>query len=288
MTQQPAPFETHIEIDTQGESAVERLATDTGLSKQRIKQTMQKGAVWLSRDGNTRRLRRASKPLKAGDILHLYYNEEVLALIPATAQLIADEDAYSVWYKPYGMLCQGSKWSDHCTINRWVEQHLQPQRPAFIVHRLDRAATGLIIIAHQKNTAAALSELFQKRTLEKRYRAIVHGHFPENPQPRTIEEEIDDKHACSHVTVVKYDASQDRSLLEVSIETGRKHQIRKHLSGIGFPIVGDRLYGQENDKEDLQLTAYYLAFQCPISGTEKQFQLDEELVPRLNSSSADI
>ena len=279
MTQKTSPFESHIEIDSQGDSAVERLATDSGLSKQCIKQTMQKGAVWLSRDNNTRRLRRASKRLKAGDILHLYYNQEVLALIPAAAQLIADEGAYSVWYKPYGMLCQGSKWSDHCTINRWVEQHLQPQRSAFIVHRLDRAATGLILIAHQKNMAASLSELFQQRALEKRYRAIVHGQFPENSQPRTIEQEIEGKHACSHMSAIEYDATQDRSLLEVTIETGRKHQIRRHLSGIGFPIVGDRLYGQEGDTDDLQLTAYSLAFQCPVSGVNKQFQLSEELIP---------
>lgn len=288
MTHQSTQFETHIKIDTQGDSAVERLATDSGLSKQRVKQAMQKGAVWLSRYNNTRRLRRASKPLKAGDILHLYYNEEVLALIPANAQLIADEGAYSVWYKPYGMLCQGSKWSDHCTINRWVEQHLQPQRSAFIVHRLDRAATGLILIAHQKNMAAALSKLFQQRALEKRYRAIVHGQFPENLQPQTIEQEIEGKHACSHVSAIEYDATQDRSLLEVTIETGRKHQIRRHLSGIGFPIAGDRLYGQENDPEDLQLTACYLAFQCPVSGADKQFQLNEELMPTLHTSSTII
>ncbi len=54
---------------------------------------------------------------------------------------------------PYGMLSQGSKWSDHCTIARFAQQHLTPERPVFIVHRLDRAATGLILIAHSKKTS---------------------------------------------------------------------------------------------------------------------------------------
>ena len=64
----------------------------------------------------------------------------------------------SIWYKPYGIYCQGSKWGDHHTIHRMAEQQLQ--RPCFIVHRLDRATTGLVIVAHKKKIAAALAALF--------------------------------------------------------------------------------------------------------------------------------
>ena len=281
MTDLPSQFERHIAIDDGEGSATERLAAATGLSKQRIKQAMQKGAVWISRGGTTRRLRRASRPLRAGDTLHLYYNAQVLATVPTPPLLIADEGAYSVWYKPYGMRSQGSRWGDHCTVSRWVEKNLRPQRPAFPVHRLDRAATGLILVAHQKRTAAALAGLFRDRAIEKRYRVIVHGRFPATPQPLTVDAEIDGRHARSHVTCLEHNAGGDRSLLEVVIETGRKHQIRLHLAGIGFPVAGDRLYGRGGESEDLQLTACFLALRCPVSDLEKQFQLPEALMPVL-------
>lgn len=281
----PSPrFEKHLTIDKSEGTAVEKLAKATGLSKQRIKQAMQKGAVWITRGSKTKRLRRATKSLQAGETLHIYYDEHVLGQIPSTPDLIADEGAYSIWYKPYGMLSQGSKWSDHCTVVRWAEQHLSPQRPAFIVHRLDRAATGLILIAHEKKSAAALSALFQSRDIEKHYRAIVHGEFPADKQ--TMNSSIDGKPAISHVQLLEYDKGVNRSLVEVKIETGRKHQIRRHLSESGFPIVGDRLYGEDkkNDEhEDLQLTAFTLAFQCPVTGSQRKYQLRDDKLPQLSS-----
>ena len=156
------PFEIHLTADNVDSNAVSLLAEATGLSRQHIKQVMQKGAVWLEekKTGKPRRLRRASKTLAVSDELHLYYDTQVLESIPTPPQLIADQGEYSVWYKPYGMLSQGSKWGDHCTVQRWVEQNLTPQRPAFVVHRLDRAATGLIIIAHQKRIATELAVRF--------------------------------------------------------------------------------------------------------------------------------
>lgn len=281
MNENLSHFERHIIYDSNRGDAVEQLATDTGLSKQSIKQAMQKGAVWITRDDKTWHLRRASKLLQPGDTVHFYYDQQILATVPPPAFLVADEGAYSVWDKPYGMWSQGSKWGDHCTITRWVEQHLQPQRPAFLVHRLDRAASGLILVAHQKRTAAALSKLFHDRAIDKRYRVIVHGCFPTTPQQHTLDSNIDGKSAISHVTRLKYDPKRERSLLEVNIETGRKHQIRRHLAESGFPVVGDRLYGRDGDSDDLQLAAVYLAFKCPVSQLEKQFQLPKDRIPTL-------
>ena len=251
------------------------LAEASGLSRQRIKQLMQKGAVWVTHGRTTRRLRRADKALQAGDELHLYYDEAVLSSEVPSARIIADEEGYSVWYKPHGMLCQGSKWGDHCTINRWAEQHLTPQRPAFIVHRLDRAASGLILLAHRKKVAAALAELFQRRMIEKRYQVLVEGRFAERERPLYIDARLDGRKAASHVRLIHYDPIQNRSLLDVKIDSGRKHQIRRHLAGIGLPVVGDRLYGRaERRDEELQLTACYLAFKCPLSGERREYILD--------------
>ena len=148
-------------------SLPDQLVTATGFSRQNVKRAMQKGAVWLTRGKQTDRIRRVTKLAKPGDQVHLYYDEGILATVPTPCELISDEDAYSIWYKPYGVRSQGAKWGDHCTVYRWAEQHLEPQRPAFTVHRLDRAATGLILLAHTKGVATLLSKLFEQREIEK-------------------------------------------------------------------------------------------------------------------------
>jgi tRNA pseudouridine32 synthase / 23S rRNA pseudouridine746 synthase len=268
-------FEKHFEVDSTNKTAVDILGESTELTRQAIKQAMNKGAVWLTRNKSTQRIRRADKPLKPGDELHLYFDQAVLEQPPEAATLIADEGLYSIWHKPYGMLSQGSKWGDHCTINRWVEKNLEPQRPAFIVHRLDRAATGLIIIAHQKKIAGYFSNLFQNRNIEKKYQAIVEGEFPDELR---LNSEIGDKPALSQAKAIAYNPATNQSLVDVTIETGRKHQIRRHLSEAGFPIVGDRLYGQCNENtSDLCLVSCYLSFASPTDGLNKSYQLPDNL-----------
>ena len=272
----PHQFEKHIEVAKNETIAVDLLAQETGISKQKIKLIMQKGAVWITKGKKTQRLRRAKKPLRQGETVHLYYDEHVLNMEPPEPILLADEGRYSVWNKPYGMLSQGSKWGDHCTITRWAEQHLKPQRVSFVVHRLDRAANGIIIIAHEKNAAASLSKLFHDRHIDKRYQIWVHGQFDNTATQKTptrADTSIDGRSAVSHFTFVEYDEVKNRTLLDVNIETGRKHQIRRHAAELGFPVVGDRLHGKEGDKEDLQLNAYYMSFTCPYTHMKREFNL---------------
>ncbi|MCG9737352.1 RluA family pseudouridine synthase [Shewanella insulae] len=281
----PSPIEHHLNVSQTETDACTLLAEASRLSKQEIKQAMAKGAVWLTRGKYTQRLRRAKKPLKLGDQLHLYYNPKVLGQQVEDAQLILDKGEYSIWYKPYAMLCQGSKWSDHTTINRFVETHLTPQRPAFIIHRLDRAATGLVIIGHSKKTTAALAAQFEHRELDKQYRVIVKGEFPKGT--RTITTEVDGKSACSHANLVEYDSELDMSLVQVKIETGRKHQIRIHMASIGFPVVGDRQHGgAEASDVNLQLTACFLDFTCPLSQQPLHVALPDALQPSLKALKA--
>lgn len=273
-------LEKHIDINSKNaqSTAVDTLKYSTSLTKAEIKQVMAKGAVWLTRNNSTQRIRRASKQLQEGDCLHLYYDADVLASVPNDATLISDEGAYSIWFKPYGMLSQGAKWGDHCTINRWVEANLQPQRPAFIVHRLDRAATGLMVIAHQKKVAANLSMLFQNRQIKKHYQAIIHGQLLEE---KTMDSPIDGKPSISHIKPLEYNPVDKQTLVEVNIETGRKHQIRKHLSEAGFPIVGDRLYGLKGagNERDLCLTSCFLSFLSPLDNLKKEYRLPDLFKP---------
>ncbi len=238
---------------------------------------MQKGAVWLTRGKSTQRLRRASKKLISGQTLHLYYDADILAQTDFTAYLIADENDFSVWYKPSGMLSQGSKYGDHTAIYRWAETHLLPQRNAFLVHRLDRATSGLILIAHSKKAAAALAQLFAQRAIKKYYIAQVHG-IPELPKntTQTIEEPLEGKKSITKILSIEPASDRQTSRLDIQLLTGRKHQIRQHLSNTGHPIVGDRLYGKgQKDNIDLCLKAYKIIFISPFDQQEKHYELND-------------
>ena len=267
-------IEAHVRVESSADNTIDLLQRSTGLSKQRIKQAMTSGAVWMTRGRDTRRLRRAKRTLQVGDEIHLYYDAIILAERPPKPTLVADVGGYSVWRKPCGLRSQGSKWGDHCTLVRWAERHLQPERPAFTVHRLDRAANGLMLIAHSRRTAAKLSALFREREVEKRYVALVAGNFSGQPDPLRVDLSIDEKEAVSEFSLKQVADDGRRSLIEARIETGRKHQVRRHLAALGYPIVGDRLYGSgKEDGVDLQLTAVLLAFHCPVNDRWVEYRL---------------
>ncbi|MGK0271479.1 MAG: tRNA pseudouridine32 synthase/23S rRNA pseudouridine746 synthase [Cocleimonas sp.] len=299
----------HISIDVDGKTALDWLEQSSGLSRQKLKQCMQQGCVWLERvngvtDENdlldkseknlvnnsvnknhhayVQRLRRAKKILIKDQVLHFYYDESVLSKDTKPAILIEDFGGYSIWNKPPGMLSQGSKWSDHCTIYRWAEKQLSPERSAFVVHRLDRAANGLIIVAHKKSVASQFARMFELRQIDKHYLVEVIGDFSSmvanTDDVLTINDAIDNKTAKSYVRVLACNEVKNTTTLEIQIETGRKHQIRKHLSNLGFPVLGDRLYGGFNEElyelVDLQLQAKSLKFICPLTREDRVFTLD--------------
>ena len=267
-----------INSDNSHLKASELLSHHTNLSQTKIKDAMQKGATWLHRGKSKRRLRRSSKPLKIGDKLELNYNPEILNQSVPEPQLIHDANDYSIWFKPYSLNCQGSRWGDFASINRWVEINSAKsgnERPVFLVHRLDRATTGLILLCHTKTAARAFSEMFAEGKMDKRYQAIVHGDFSVFPKDYEVNQEVDGKMALSIFSHVSY--QNGFSLVDVQLKTGRKHQIRQHLSALNFPIVGDRLYGDgEGDGRDLQLQSVSLAFECPITNKEQLFTVFNE------------
>jgi len=260
------------------QSALDLLVEGTGLSKQRIKDAMNKGAVWWTLKGKQLRLRRATKLLNKGSTIQLYYDPQVLARKPEAARLVYDAERYSIWYKPAGMLSQGSQWGDHCSILRWVEvngdySQGKAQRECFLVHRLDADAAGLIILAHDNQAAAKLSTLFQARDMRKFYQAWVKGKWQFPDEGLTINQPLDEKSAITNIK--KITATDNKTLLDIHIETGRKHQIRRHLANSGYPIIGDRIYGTPASS-GLQLLAYRLEFVCPFSGKNLVVELAVE------------
>ena len=258
----------------ENEPAIDALQRVTALSKTRLKDAMLKGAVWLRQRGKERRLRRNTTPLLKSDSLVFYYDPDILALAAPEPRLVADEKQYSVWYKPPGLLAQGTREGDHCALPRLAQQALN--RECYLVHRLDREASGLMLLAHTVNAAARLSAMFADHTgagMRKLYRIEVRGALPETGE---FSSELDGKAATTRFTRETHDAVSNTSTASVELVTGRKHQIRRHFSAAGFPVMGDPRYGTDNaDARGLQLKAVELAFTCPLSQQKKEYRLPD-------------
>jgi tRNA pseudouridine32 synthase/23S rRNA pseudouridine746 synthase len=274
--QQRQVFTADIKVSGNGpRPAIDILARHTGLPKARLKDAMAKGAVWLARGGRRpARLRRVTTPLGAGDFLQIYYDSDVLAAQPPQARCVRDLVRYSVWDKPAGLLAEGSRFGDHATLARQVELALG--RPVFLVHRLDREASGLILIAHKPQAAARLSALFRERQVRKQYRIDVRGCLGEPGANGGIHAPLDGKEASTDYEVLAYDAGRDTTQVMVTMKTGRYHQIRRHFLHLGFPVMGDPKYGERNaDPRGMQLAAVGLCFPCPWTGESMEFRVVE-------------
>lgn len=269
-------FKAAITSD-QTESACDFLSAKTGLSKTRVKDAMNKGAVWLKkRKGRIRRLRRASITLIPGDQIEIYYDEKTLALQPPEAVCLNDQKHYSVWIKPAGLLSQGTQYGDHCSIMRQAELHFELSREIFLVHRLDREASGVMLLAHSKDAASKLSGLFQNNLVIKRYHVEVLGNLGEKDQSSAIELPLDGKPSHTEFSIKSYNATTNTSTVDVIIKTGRLHQIRRHFDMIGFPVIGDPKYGSGNKNSGgMKLSAVSLRFQCPFLDHEVEYTLPE-------------
>ncbi|MDR0780461.1 MAG: RluA family pseudouridine synthase [Pseudomonadales bacterium] len=257
------------------------LAEASQLSKSAIKDAMLKGAVWLTRGKQHKRLRRATFTGQPGDTLSLYYDAALLRLAPPPAQLLADEKRYSVWIKAPGLLAQGTLQGDHCALLRLAE--VQLKREVYLVHRLDREAAGLMLIAHDGKAAAAFSQLFasaKSDRLCKQYRVLVQG---ELHSAGDIALPLDGKAALTRYHPLQQDAALQATWLQIELVTGRKHQIRRHLAAIGHGVLGDPRYGSGNaHAAGLQLYATALRFTCPLTHQARHYQW--EPVPGLNST----
>ncbi|MDP5137182.1 RluA family pseudouridine synthase [Rheinheimera baltica] len=248
------------------------------LSKGRLKDAMAKGAVLLSGKPQ-KRLRRAQTALKAGQQLQLHYDADLLQRSCEPAILISDQQQYSVWFKPAGMLSQGNEWGDHMSLLRAVEQHYSSKRQVFLLHRLDREASGLVIIAHTKHTAAAFSKLIAARQISKTYLIKVKGQLPPSLlQQGELRFALDDKPCLTRFSLRLVDSEAQQSWLDVDLISGRKHQIRRHFALAGHPVMGDPQYGKDNkDLTGLALQAVSLAFVCPKTGKPVSYVLPNAL-----------
>jgi len=150
-----------------------------------------------------------------------------------------------------------------------------------IVHRLDKETTGVLIIAKTLQAQRRLQKAFKRREVKKTYQALVKGKvrfrigtinksLMRNPRHRTkfmVDQTLVNQHAREAITQYRVVSSSSQySWLKIFPKTGRTHQIRVHMAGIGHPVLGDRLYGDIHSFERLALHAYGIEFQHPVSG----------------------
>jgi len=259
------------------QTAVEFLSGEAGLSKTRIKDAMNKGAVWIQKGGKKYRLRKATALLRRGTYIEMHYDERLLSVVPPLATCLADMKEYSGWFKPAGLMSQGTLPGDHCSVLRQAEQSFSPKRDIFLVHRLDREVSGVMIIAHTRRAARSFSMLFRDNRVEKRYRAEVFGDISSYGGNGVIEIPLDGKEAKTVFTVLSHNRIENTSQVEVVLVTGRFHQIRRHFDLIGHPVMGDPRYGKGNkNREGVRLEAVLLRFLCPVTGKETEISMPSE------------
>ena len=155
-------------------------------------------------------------------------------------RVLVETPDYVVADKPAGVLSCGDPKSVEMMLR------LQMRIPTLeAVHRLDRDTTGCLLLAKTHAAFNAAVEVFKTHSVKKVYYAIVAGRFPHAHE--TVNAPLDGKPAVSHIT--RETSSPDASFLKVRIETGRTNQIRRHLSSIRFPIVGDRTFGLKTARD---------------------------------------
>lgn len=276
---------------------------DSPISRERLQDLIKEGRVIL--DGKT--VNKPSLRLKEGDQMVLSIPQaRPISLEPDDIPLtIVYEDAdLLVIDKPVGMLTHPTGQERRETLVNALLAHCGSSlsgingeiRPG-IVHRLDRDTTGLLMVAKHDAAHVALSEQIRKKSARRDYLAIAQGRFAadsgtidapigRNPKHRDrMGVQNGGRPARTHWRV-RERIGDKFALLEVSLETGRTHQIRVHCSHIGHPLVGDPLYGNGIEKvlklktQGQMLQAFRLAFRHPVSGEPLQFELasDPELM----------
>ncbi len=206
---------------------------------------------------------------------------------PSPLEVVFEDRDILVVHKPAGLLTSTTPREKRETLLEQVRTHVGkggPETRVGLIHRLDRDASGLLVFSLNDTAYHSLKTQFFKHTVSREYAVIVHG-VPTPSQGRIRSRLIEradgtvrstDEHAAGQGAVSDYRVAERRkklSLLRVNLLTGRKHQIRVHLSERGHPVVGDRVYGRKRDEAPrLMLAAVRLVLIHPRTGEPMTFE----------------
>ncbi|MBU0663559.1 MAG: RluA family pseudouridine synthase [Proteobacteria bacterium] len=274
-------------ILTKNEADLLTLLTDSGYSKTKAKQLVKHGAVAVGDKEATR----ADQLVSAGKLVCVRSEQEMREQAKSCPGLsiIYEDEAIIVIDKPAGLLTIATEKEKRKTAYYLLSSYLKERAKStkariFIVHRLDQGTSGLLVFAKNEAVKQILQDGWEHA--DKRYTAIVEGvpREKEGQIASTLSESKalrvytvrgtseEGKEARTNYKVIK--ESDAYALLDITLLTGRKNQIRVHMADIGHPIAGDKKYGAKtNPLHRLALHAYHLSFNHPTS-PEKRMEFE--------------
>jgi 23S rRNA pseudouridine1911/1915/1917 synthase len=223
--------------------------------------------------------------INGGECIRLSISEEITLkkrlIFPL--KIIFEDDYLAVIHKPAGILVSGNSFKTiaHALDQNIVASTLPDATVPQPVHRLDFATTGILLIGKTNSSIRGLNKLFEKRVVKKTYYAVTIGQMDDQGK---IISEVDGKESQSNYTLCESVPSERfgrLNLVQLDPQTGRRHQLRKHLSSIGNPILGDKEYGIDPlilNGKGLYLHAHSLKFIHPA--TQEELQIKDELPQR--------
>lgn len=287
--QAPAPKETRLKVAEPAELMTFLLAKMGGMSRNSIKSLLAHRLVMVNNKVTTQ----FNLSLQPDDLVSVISGRGNVELSHPKLRIIFEDQYLIVVEKKEGLLTVSTGNTDETTAFSILKTHVKkssPQNRIYVVHRLDRETSGVIMFAKTKEVQLILQENWHRIVTRRIYVALVEGQvekqedtivtwLTENEKSLKIHSSETDnggQQAITHYRCVK--SNEDYSLLEIELETGRKNQIRVHMQGIGHPIVGDKKYGAGTSPIGrVGLHARLLAFYHPITTEVVSF---ETPVPR--------
>lgn len=238
---------------------------------------------------NNKVITQYNHPLEVGQQVEINMSMVGETLQPQGMKIIFEDDDVIVIDKQAGLLSIASNLEKEFTAYHQLMDYVKqtnPKNRIFVVHRLDRETSGVMMFAKSEQIQQSLQHAWEEAVIDRAYVVAVEGTVrkPEgvitswlketktlkmysNPTPNGGQE------AVTHYKLLQ--STNGYSLLEVRLETGRKNQIRVHMEDIGHPVVGDKKYGSlRNPLGRLGLHARILAFYHPVTGKEMRFETD--------------
>ena len=212
------------------------LAGCMGASRRAAKRALDSRSIWVNR----RRIWMAHHVLRRGDVVEIP-SAETGARTPACCHLrvLVEVPGFLFVDKPAGLPVVGEGGVEALLRAQLASNDLRA------VHRLDRDTSGVLMMARNEAAFAAAVSVFRTRRVIKIYHAICAGRVARRSS--TIDVPLDGERAVTHLTVLT--ARAETSYVRVRIETGRTHQIRRHLAGVRHPLLGDRQYGLQSARD---------------------------------------